>query len=241
MKHISSIQSTTAAILVGGLGTRLRPVIDDRPKALAEVGDRPFVFLLLEQLYRAGIDHVVMLTGYRAEQVEAMVGYQYRTMTISYSREQRPAGTAGALRQAMPLLASDPVLVLNGDSFVDANLIGMLSWHSASRAAGTILLREVSDMRRFGRVVVQQTGEIGAFCEKDEAAQGPGLVNAGVYLLSQRLLQSIDENAFSLERDVFPRWACRGLRSFRAEGRFVDIGTPESLAYAQRLFSGAQR
>ena len=107
----------TAVLLAGGAGSRLRSVIDDRPKVLAEVCGRPFLEYLLDQRVKWRIRDVVLCTGYLAEQIEAYFGMTYRSLRLRYSREIIPLGTAGALRLALPLVRSDTVLVLNGDSF----------------------------------------------------------------------------------------------------------------------------
>src|SRR5689334_3321740 len=115
-------QSHTAAILVGGLGTRLRSLIADRPKPLAEVHGRPFLIYLLDQLAAAGLHEIVLCSGYRAEQIEAALGDHYKALNLHYSQETELLGTAGALRLALPLLKSNTVVVLNGDSMCECDL-----------------------------------------------------------------------------------------------------------------------
>ncbi|MCX5919044.1 MAG: sugar phosphate nucleotidyltransferase, partial [Deltaproteobacteria bacterium] len=119
MKNLSHI---TAAILAGGLGSRLRPVVADRPKVLAEVGARPFIFYLLDQLAAVRVRQVVLCTGYLAHQIRDTLGETYGPMNLLYSQDPSPLGTGGALCFALPLLESETVLVLNGDSFCEANL-----------------------------------------------------------------------------------------------------------------------
>jgi NDP-sugar pyrophosphorylase family protein len=130
----------TAAILAGGLGTRLRSVVADRPKVLAEVRGRPFLSFLLDQLAAAGVRYVVLCTGYRGEQVQAAFGNSYGGLRLAYSQEPSPLGTAGALRWALPLCESDVVLALNGDSFCDADLPAFWDWRCARGAEATLLL-----------------------------------------------------------------------------------------------------
>ena len=124
----STLANTTAVILAGGLGTRLRDAVANRPKVLAKVGPRPFLSYLLNQLAAAGIRHVVLCTGYMGQMVREAFGSKYRTMTLEYSLEPAPIGTAGALRLALPLLRSDPVLVMNGDSYCEADLGAFATW-----------------------------------------------------------------------------------------------------------------
>ena len=234
---MGDLSTTTAVVLAGGLGTRLRTVVSDRPKVLAHIGGRPFLAFLLDQLDAGGIQNAVLCCGYLGEQVNQTFGDRYRGMRLTYSQEQSPLGTGGALRLAFPLLASDPVLVLNGDSYCAADLPAMLDWHRARRAEATLLLTHVTDTQRFGRVEADESGSILEFIEK-RCRGGPGSVNAGVYLLGRRLLQSIPPNGpASLERQVFPAWIGRGLFGCSVSGKFLDIGTPESYASAEAFFA----
>ena len=249
---VQDLASVTAAILVGGLGTRLRSVVADRPKVLAEVRGRPFLTYLLDQLAGAGVRTVVLCTGYLGEQVQAMFGDSYGSLRLVYSQESSPLGTAGALRLALPLFkpglspglerseaeanVSDSVLVMNGDSFCQANLRAFWAWHCARGADATLLLTRMPDTKRYGRVHVDADGLVLRFDEKDDEG-GPGWINAGIYLLSHRLLLTIPANrTVSLEQEVFPAWIGRGLYGYRSEGRFLDIGTPEAYTVAEQFF-----
>ena len=226
----------TALILAGGLGMRLRSVIADRPKVLATIHGRPFLTYLLDQLAEAGINTTVLCTGYMGELVQTTIGHSYRGMSVRYSQEASPLGTGGALRCAMPYLASDPVFVMNGDSYCKADLRKFAAWHAGHQAEATLLLTEVLDTSRYGRVEVDELGHIQSFHEKGDQ-QGPDWINAGVYLLSRRILLSIPEGqAVSLERDIFPVWIGHGLYGYQTESEFLDIGTPESYAEAERFF-----
>ena len=234
---MEDLRDVTAVILAGGLGTRLRPVVADRPKVLAEVHGRPFLAFLLDQLAAAGIRDVVLCIGYRGEQVRAAFGEAYGALRLRYSQESRLLGTAGALRLALPLLHSDPVLVMNGDSFCEADLASFTRWHRRRGAAATLLLARVPDTGRYGRVELDAEGRVLRFEEKGSPG-GPGWVNAGVYLLSRRLLSTIPAGRpVSLEREVFPAWIGRGLYGHRSTGRFLDIGTPEAYATAEAFFA----
>jgi D-glycero-alpha-D-manno-heptose 1-phosphate guanylyltransferase len=232
-----SLTTLTAVILAGGFGTRLRSVIADRPKALAEVRGRPFLAYVLDQIAAAGFNLVVLCTGYMGEQVRATFGDTYENLHLAYSQEVSPLGTAGALRLALPLVTSDPVLVMNGDSFCEANLRTFRAWHGAQGAAGTLLLSKTLDTRRYGQVEVDANGVIWRFAEKGSRSEA-GWINAGIYLLTRHLLHTIPVNsAVSLEREMFPVWSSRGLYGYRSEGRFLDIGTPEAYATAEQFFA----
>jgi NDP-sugar pyrophosphorylase family protein len=231
------LDNLTAAILAGGLGTRLRAAVADRQKVVAAVAGRPFLMRLLDQLADAGLRRVVICTGYKADQVAEMAGREYRGMSLRYSPEREPLGTAGALRLALPLLESDPVLTLNGDSFCETDLAAFWRAHRENRASTSIVVREVADTRQSGRVSYDAGGVVTSFVEKGASA-GAGWINAGIYLLGRTLLEGIPaERPVSLEREVFPAWIGRGLRAFPTAGKFLDIGTPESYAAAQRMFT----
>lgn len=223
----------TAFILAGGLGTRLRSVVADRPKVLADVAGRPFITFLLDQLASAGIRDVILGTGYMADLVESTLGPNYRTLTLSYSRETTPLGTGGAIREALPMMQSPTVLVMNGDSYCDADLGEFLQKHQESGAAASILLAYVTDSGRFGSVKTAADGTVTEFAEK-QPDTGPGWINAGIYLIDRSLIESIPENqAVSIERDVFPNWVGHGLHGMLLGKALLDIGTPESLASSE--------
>ncbi len=225
---------TTAAILAGGLGTRLRPVLSDTPKVLAPVGGRPFLTYLLDQLGVAGIRKVVLCTGYLGEQVQATIGERYRDLPILYSQENQPVGTAGALRLALPCLESEPVLVMNGDSYCDLDLPAFLSWHRQKEALASLALVHLQDTARFGCVNIEEGGAILRFGEKESASSG--WINAGIYLLSQRLLHAIPQQRnVSMEYEIFPQYVGKQLFGYPAGRRFLDIGTPASYADAERV------
>jgi D-glycero-alpha-D-manno-heptose 1-phosphate guanylyltransferase len=231
------LSTITAAVLAGGLGTRLRSVTGDRAKVLAEIAGRPFLAYLLDQLSAVGIRRVVLCTGYRSDQVEAAFGARYGSLALEYSREPAPLGTGGALRLALSRLSSSMVLVANGDSYCDADLKAFWRWHNSSNARGSLLLAKVPDTSRFGRVSTDDGGQITHFAEKRSPAS-PGWINAGLYLLERDILAQIPTGIMtSLESQVFPRLIGQGLYGFKAAGSFIDIGTPESFAQATAFFA----
>ena len=234
---MNSFEQVTAVVLAGGLGTRLSAVVNDRPKVLAEIGGKPFLAYLLDFLSTSGIHSVVLCTGFFGEQIRMRFGEKYGNMYLSYSQESSPLGTAGALRLALPLIQSESVLIMNGDSFCDANLENFWEWHSSHDADASLLLVEMSDTRRFGRVVVSADGLVLRFDEKNDEGL-PGFINAGIYLIKRRLLWEIPEDgSVSIEREIFPGWVGQRLFGYICKARFIDIGTPESYASATEFFS----
>ena len=140
------LSNISVAILAGGFGTRLRSKMADKPKALAEIRRRPFLAYLLDQISSAGLKEVVICTGYLGEQVKLTFGNSYAGTNLTYSQELLPLGTAGALLLAMPFFKSDPILVMNGDSFCEVDLQTFYSWHKGQDAEASLLLVEVADM-----------------------------------------------------------------------------------------------
>ena len=226
----------TAVILAGGLGTRLRSVVPDRPKVLAAVRGRPFLEHLLDRLAEHGIRHVVLCTGHLADQVRAQFGDNYGDLRLVHSEEPSPLGTAGALRLALPLFESDPVLVMNGDSLCDIDLGAFWEWHVSQNAQGTLALAKVPDeTKRYGQVETDADGAVSSFREKAEHGSGTW-ISAGVYLLGVPLVSTIPSDcATSLEEDVFPAWVGRGLYGYQTDGRFLDVGTPQTYAAAEQF------
>ena len=224
------------AILAGGLGTRLRSAIGDQPKVLAEIDGRPFVAYLLDQVAAAGFREVVLCVGWHAHEVQRALGSAHGPLRLRYSREPAPLGTAGALRLALPELAGEQVLVMNGDSYCGADLAAAFGWHRDQASEATLLLVEVPDTTRYGRVELLEDGAICRFVEKQDAA-GAGWINAGIYFLARSRIERMTPAApLSLEHDVFPAWVGHGLRGRRTHARFLDIGTPRSYAAASAFF-----
>jgi NDP-sugar pyrophosphorylase family protein len=237
---MNDIADIEAVVLAGGLGTRLRSAVPDRPKVLALVRGRPFLAHVLDRLEAAGVRRVVLGTGYGADRVREAIGDRHGRTAIAYSHETSPLGTGGAVRLAAGAAASDPVLVLNGDSHCEADLAAFAAFHRTCGAAGSLMLTRVPDTGRYGRVDLDDVGRVTAFREKGDAA-GPGWINAGIYLLSREMLDAVPEGrAVSLEREVFPLWAGRGrLFGLCGGGRFLDIGTPESYREAEEFFAAS--
>lgn len=232
-----SLQATKALLLVGGLGTRLRAVVPGAPKPLAPVGDRPFLELLVRQLASQGLRQLVMCTGHMADQIDQLFGDGSRFgAAIKYSRESEPLGTAGAIKFAERFLqeATD-FLVLNGDSFLEVDLLELLRAHRSHGALATIAVVQVDDAARYGTVRADESNKILEFCEKT-GHNSPGLINAGIYVFNRAILEHIPAGPASLEKDVFPKLLERGLYAVKQQqGLFIDIGTPADYAKAQQL------
>ena len=180
---------------------------------------------------------MILGTGYMAEKIESYFGSGNKlAMRIRYSREHEPRGTGGALKLAEPLI-SDPVLVLNGDSYVEWDLVPALELFKTKDADLVIVLQAVADVTRYGSVALDQDGRVTQFVEKGVAA-GPGLINAGVYLLGKQIVRGLPAGtAISLETEVFPRLLDRRVYGLVCTGLFIDIGVPDDLRRAQGLLT----
>ena len=226
-----------AILLVGGLGTRLRSVVSSTPKVLASIGERSFLELLIRQLRSQGIRQLVMCTGYLADQIESKFGDgRIWDVSIEYSKEEIPLGTAGAVKLATRYLRDVPeFLVLNGDSFLQIDFQSFIAFHRQHDGAiATMAVLRVENSSRYGTVHMDSTGRIKGFAEKT-GSETPGVVNGGIYVFNHSVLQHIPEGPSSLEKDVFPRLLDQGVYAQEQHGTFIDIGTPTDYARAQQL------
>jgi D-glycero-alpha-D-manno-heptose 1-phosphate guanylyltransferase len=241
--------SVDVLILAGGLGTRLKPVISDRPKPLAPIAGRPFISYLLDLLSFYGFRSATLCTGYQAEKFDDLIFTA--DIEIRISRENKPLGTAGALAHAVRRSGSgnaenlsDPILVLNGDSITDGDLRQFLQWYGQGAADNAIAGVEMDDISRYGSIVADDDGRIQSFGEKSRERRR-GLVNAGVYLLRLATIEGLPEGQkISLEHDLFPAMAgnrTNGLYIWKGCTRLIDIGTPKSYENAGKVVDGFRR
>jgi NDP-sugar pyrophosphorylase family protein len=233
------LESHDALILAGGLGTRLRTVVSDRPKPLADVDGRPFLERLLGQLARYGYRRAILCVGYRGEQVREQLGDRHGTLALDYSFEQQPLGTGGALRNAAHMLQTPHVLALNGDSYCDMDLAAFAAAHLSYGGDATVAVLHRDDRSRAGAVDLDADGRVVTFASRPVTAD-PGLINAGLYMFRRVALDAIPQGgAVSLESEVLPDLAARrALFGWRVESDFIDIGTPESYRGAPKFFAG---
>lgn len=228
-----------ACILVGGLGTRLRSVLPDLPKPMAPIGTQPFLHHLIAHLHRWGITDVVLLTGYKHEVIERYFGHSYLGSTIAYSVEHTPLGTAGAVRNALDSIASDQLIVINGDTFFPCDLQLLMQFHAQKGAECTIGLKMLEDCSRYGTVEFSDDYRVTRFAEKDVCG-GAGFINAGVYVFRTAFVARIpSDRPVSMETEVLPA-ALRGY-ALPLAAPFIDIGVPEDYARAPEVISGSSQ
>ena len=221
-----------AIVLVGGEGTRLRPLTETVPKPALTLVDRPFLAYMIEWLAGHGVTEVVLACGFLPDVLAtALAGEEERAgVAIRYVVEPERRGTAGAIRFAADELGDDldeRFLALNGDVLTDLDLTALLDAHAAGGARATIALHPVEDSSAYGLVSTGADGEVLEFTEKTGAV-APGEINAGMYVLERSVLDLVPPGAeVSIEREVFPRLVGTGLRATLLGGYWMDIGTPE--------------
>ncbi|MGI9019555.1 MAG: sugar phosphate nucleotidyltransferase [Solirubrobacterales bacterium] len=220
-----------AVVLVGGEGTRLRPLTLTRPKPALRLVDRPFIRFMVDWLAAHGVDEVIMACGFRAELLrEALGDGGEGGPPIRYVEEPEPLGTGGPLRLAAEEVGLDGrFLALNGDVLTDLDLTALIEAHEAAGAAATLALHPVADPSSYGLVLTGADGAVEAFVEKPDPGEiSTDEISAGAYVLEPGVLDLIPPGrACSIERQVFPRLVGEGLYGQRLEGYWMDIGTPE--------------
>lgn len=232
-----------AVILCGGAGTRLRTVTGDGPKAMAAVNGRPFLELLLKQLRRFGFKRVILAVGYRQDVIRDHFGDSAMGLKIAYSPEGTPLGTGGAMRNAAHLVQSDAALIMNGDSYTDADLAEVVADYRVAKADVSMVVSPPDGRGDAGSVYVGPAGYVQKFAEKQGFSE-EACINAGIYVVSRELLRSIPSGAMvSLENELFPRWLGEGsrLKAFVGAHRCVDIGTPDRYQSAQQILATVER
>ncbi|MEQ1792852.1 MAG: nucleotidyltransferase family protein [Nitrospira sp.] len=218
-------------ILCGGLGTRLRSVVNDRPKPMALIQERPFLDFVIDHLVAQHFTRIIFSTGYQGDCIENHVSKRIDIDAV-ISQEHQPLGTAGALRACLPLISTKTVLVLNGDSLCRIHFQSLLAAHRQHAAVATLAVVPTNNRIDGGGLTLDQQGRILAFREKEA---GP-YINAGIYAIQTSHLEQITPNtASSLERDIFPLLAGHGLLAHISDAPLYDIGTPARLAAFQAL------
>ncbi len=218
-----------AVLLAGGLGTRLKSVVSDRPKPMALIEGKPFMEYVIHELSRHGITEIIFAVGYKGSMVEEYFGDGRKFgVTVSYAYEEELLGTAGAIKNAGKFITEEYFYVLNADTFYQIDYGRLLRIRQEKALEMALVLRQVPDVSRYGKAVLTD-GLLTAFNEKTEEP-GPGTINGGIYLLSRKLLEEIPAGKVSLENEMIPRWLSEGRRlgGFVNDGYFIDIGIPEA-------------
>ncbi|MFQ5788272.1 MAG: nucleotidyltransferase family protein [Thermodesulfobacteriota bacterium] len=230
------MEKLDSIILAGGLGTRLREVVPELPKVLAPVNNKPFLDIILSSLSEwECIEKVVIAVGYMADKIiERYKDTSRYNFKILFSVEEKLLGTGGAIKKVLPQTETDNVLVLNGDSYIEADLYGLVKKHMEVGSSMTIVLREVENASRYGRVKLNSDNRIIYFEEKTPE-RSKGYINAGMYLIKRKLFDEVKEDkVISLERELLPVFIGKGVYGYISCGRFIDIGVPEAYKIADK-------
>lgn len=228
----SDCKNIDVIILCGGKGTRLKPLVSDRPKVLAEVNGIPFVTLLINYVASFGFRRFILCIGYRGEQIRKYCKYnndRFSHLQVVFSEEKRLLGTAGAIKNAAGLIRSSPFLVMNGDTFCRLDFKRFLDFYFKKQAKVSLALAKFRMGADTGKVRLSESGEVIQFDEKKKTMGNCRFVNTGIFLMERSILLNIPaRKRFSLEHDLFPSLIEKKLYGFNSEEDFIDIGTPRS-------------
>lgn len=246
----TSLESIDAIILCGGLGKRLRPIIYDRPKVLAKIGDTTFLDILINNVSSHRLKNMILCIGHLKDHIKRHFGYYcnncHNDYNIVFSEEEKPLGTGGAIKNAESLIKSDHFIVMNGDSICNTDFREFLNFHIHKNALLSMVLTRSNIYQDFGNIILDDSQMIVNYQEKmidknKEADKYGHLINAGIYIMQKDIfsyMPNIDQ--FSLEYDFFPKLIgntkdkCFG---FITESELIDIGTPERYKESLKKFS----
>ncbi len=233
-------ENIDVVLLCGGLGTRLKRIIQDRPKPMAEINRRPFLDILIDYAFGYGFRRFILCTGYKGDVVRKYYETKDSHALFLFSEEQESLGTGGAIKNAELHIQSDVFMVMNGDSFCDLNILDFLNYHDSKKAFASIALVEKEKSLDCGVVRIDGNSRITCFHEKVET-DDMSLVSAGVYLFKKEVLSLVPAHKkYSLEFDLFPALVReRSVYGFRTNQQLIDIGTPERYELAKKIFNRA--
>ena len=229
--------SNEAIVLAGGMGTRLRKVVSDIPKPMANINGKPFLEYLINYLAKNDITHVILSVGYKAELIKNYFGSKFNSVRISYATEETPLGTGGGILLAMQQVKSENIFIINGDTLFNLKLQDLARLHLQKKAALTVALRRMKDGSRYGSVIIGDNNKIEAFKEKKEGAKNV-LINGGIYIINkQAFLNTQFPEKFSFEKDFLEKYySVDNFFGLEFDDYFIDIGLPSTYEKAQKDF-----
>ncbi|TAN40171.1 MAG: galactokinase [Nitrospirae bacterium] len=240
MSDLPALAEIDVLILCGGIGSRLKPAVSDRPKPMAEISDRPFLDILIDHVSGFGFSRFILCTGYMKDSISGYYRNKTAPVEIVFSEEEMALGTGGALRNAEGHIKSRSFIVMNGDSFCPMNYREFTEFHFARKSVISLALSYVSDASEYGIVECDSSFRVTSFSEKGKKKEG--LVNTGIYLMERQVLSRIPAGrAYSLEYDLFPSYIGQGFYGYTTGEGFIDIGTPERYDKARTLLSQRYR
>ena len=232
-----------ALILAGGLGTRLRSVINDIPKPMSDINGKPFLSYLFDYILNqgAGIKELILSVGYKHERIMDYYGNKYGILNLKYVIEDKPLGTGGAIKNAINKFGWDnEILILNGDTFFNIDIKKLYEFHRNKNSNLTIALKKMENSDRYGFIEIDITGKIMKFLEKGHGHVMSGFINGGIYILNKSFLDNLDniENPypFSFEKDIIEKYYNYGkFYGINFNDCFIDIGAPEDYERAKAI------
>jgi len=233
-----SSEKIDVIILAGGLGTRLKGMFPDLPKALSPVNGRPFLDYILDFLEESGaVNNVILAVGYMAEQIiEIYAKKREYKFGILFSREETQLGTGGAIKRALQYVTTYDVLTMNGDSYIGVSVKDLIAFHKEKNAAMTIVMKEIDDPGRYGLIEFDNNYRISSFNEK-QTDRAKGYINTGLYLFKKYIFNEIEKDKkISLEQELIPLFIDKSVYGFIARGKFIDIGIPETYLITAEFF-----
>lgn len=220
-------------ILAGGLGTRLRKVVNNKPKVMAEINGIPFLELILKQLNKEGYKEVNLLIGYKGHMISSYFGDNFNDIKIIYTQDKELLGTGGAIKNAAINSPDNKLLILNGDTYHSVSKRSFIN--NAIKCKNAVVCKKIKNPSRYGVVTINKKNFITDFNEKNNI-EGTFYINTGTYLLDKEKLLSYNKKSFSLEKEYFPCLIKENiLEAVVLDGDFIDIGIPEDLEKAQKI------
>ncbi len=233
MSRNYSSQEIDVLILCGGKGERLKDVLKDRPKPMADIKGRPFLDILIDYVASYGLRRFILCVGYKGEIISRYYNNVHKPLNILISQEAKPLGTAGAIKNAEAMVKSSPFLVMNGDSLCKLDLYEFINFHKDKKASSSMALVKAKGPSDYGVVSVDNSKQIVSYDEKAKAERDD-FINAGFYLFEKSIFSLIEPGEkLSLEYDIFPKIIKGRFYGYITKGRLLDIGTPDRYAKAK--------
>jgi len=234
---INILKDIDIVILTGGQGNRLREVINDRPKTMAEIDHQPFLDILIDYISSYGFKRFILCTGYMASNIEKYYNDKKTDKEILFSREDNPLGTGGAIKNAQKLIQSNLFLVVNGDSFCPINFLDFFNFHNDNNALVSMVIVESKENRNSGSVVLDKSQKIIQFREKKQSGEKKTFTNAGIYFFKKDIFSLIPPRInYSLEYSLFPKLVNREFYGYITLKKLIDIGTPKGYLKAKKYY-----
>lgn len=226
-----------AVILAGGMGSRLKSIVNDRPKPMALINNKPFLYYLLSNLKKEGFKHIILAVGFKHKIISDFFGNSFKEMDITYAIEEKPLGTGGGILNALKYSREKQTFILNGDTYFPVPFDKMEKLAVEKESDLIIALRKLNDVSRFGTISIDSKNRVVNFIEKTNISES-GLINGGIYLIKNASFSELPfPEKFSFEEDfIMADFQEKHFFGIPFNNYFLDIGVPESYKQAQTDF-----